>query len=106
MWCGRAPSPLSRPGPASFPPQVPDFQLEMQWKFQSWIPFLTRLLPHDTVRLTKVGSNVRMDSTLLGIEGLSWLRSDVSMLLYGRDSEEPGACDSHMPALHLPRPRS
>lgn len=53
---------------------MPDFDITMEWQFSSWIPFVSRILPNDTVRLRKRGSSLRMDSTLLGMEGMSWAR--------------------------------
>ncbi len=70
---------------------MPDFSLTMEWKFTSWIPLVSGLLPSDTLRIYKRGSSLRIDSTLLGMSGLRWERGNISLLLWGRDAPLPGA---------------
>lgn len=78
----------------------------MHWQFRSWVPLVSRLLPHDTLVLWKRGSSFRMDSTLLGMDGLRWQRGNVSVLLHGKDMPHPGAFGAGAaPALPPPPPR-
>jgi hypothetical protein len=70
---------------------MPDFSLAMEWKFTSWIPLVSGLLPSDTLRIYKRGSSLRIDSTLLGMSGLRWERGNISLLMWGRDAPLPGA---------------
>ena len=61
---------------------LPDFSMEIDWKVSSWIPLLSRVCPSDTYKITKVGQSLRVDLTLLGRDGRSWLRGDVSYLFH------------------------
>jgi hypothetical protein len=71
--------------------KMPDFTMVMEWKFSSWVPFVTGLLPQDTVTISKRGTAVRIDSTLLGFSGLSWGRGSISFLVQGTEQGNPGA---------------
>lgn len=71
---------------------LPDFTLRMKWEFHTWVPLLGRLLPSDTYSIYKRGSSIRLDTTLLGMNGLKWDRGSVSMLVHGADMPRPGAC--------------
>jgi hypothetical protein len=90
---------------------MPDFTLEMKWEFTSWVPLLSGLLPNDTYRISKRGSSLRMDSTLLGMSGLKWERGNLSLLLWGKEFPVPGAvkvldwdnkteCDARLALTH------
>lgn len=71
---------------------MPDFSLTMKWEFSSWVPMLSRLLPSDTYTIWKRGSSLRLDTTLLGMTGLTWERGQVSLILLGSEfGERAGA---------------
>ena len=55
-----------------------------------YIPFLSHLAPYDTYHINKSGSNLRLDSTLLGFKKLKSIRGNISVLLKGRNSEAGG----------------
>lgn len=71
--------------------RMPDFTMVMEWNFSSWVPLVTGLLPRDTVTISKRGTAVRIDSTLLGFSGMSWGRGSISFLVQGTEQGNPGA---------------
>ncbi|XP_022667812.1 ankyrin repeat domain-containing protein 13D-like isoform X2 [Varroa jacobsoni] len=66
---------------------TPDFYVEMKWEFTSWVPLLSRVCPSDTYRVFKSGSNVRIDTTLLGFEHSSWQRGKRSYIFKGEATQ-------------------
>lgn len=44
--------------------EMNNFYVEIKWEFESWIPFIGRLLPSDLCKLYKYGSKIRVDCTL------------------------------------------
>lgn len=68
-----------------------DFELRMKWVFSSWVPLVSNLLPSDTVVIYKRGSSIRIDSTLLAMNGLTWERGSQSLVIWGSDMPQPGA---------------
>eukprot|EP01138_Halocafeteria_seosinensis_P014669 gb/GECG01014974.1/.p1 GENE.gb/GECG01014974.1/~~gb/GECG01014974.1/.p1 ORF type:complete len:630 (+),score=85.98 gb/GECG01014974.1/:1-1890(+) len=67
---------------------LPDMKLRMTWEFSSWIPFVSRLLPKDTLTVYKKGSHLRLDSTLLQMQGVTWQRGHLSHLIRGDPTPE------------------
>ena len=53
--------------------------MEIEWEFRSWVPLVSRFCPNDTYRIAKRGTSIRMDYSLVGMEGVSWLRADASL---------------------------
>ncbi|XP_067684865.1 ankyrin repeat domain-containing protein 13D-like isoform X1 [Haliotis asinina] len=63
--------------------ESPDFYVEMKWEFASWVPLISRMCPSDTYRVWKSGSNVRIDTTLLGFDNMNWQRGSRSYIFKG-----------------------
>ncbi|KAJ1523441.1 hypothetical protein ONE63_001299 [Megalurothrips usitatus] len=60
-----------------------DFCVNFKWDFQSWVPLVSRILPSDVCRLRKMGSNIRLDTTLVDFDDKRWVRGDLSIFFFG-----------------------
>lgn len=58
-----------------------NYKIVLKWEFQSWVPFITRVLPSDVCTINKQGKFIRIDTRLLDFEGLLRKKGD-SCLIY------------------------
>jgi hypothetical protein len=66
---------------------LPDFRVSFNWKVRSWVPFVSAFCPSDTWVLTKVGSRLRIDTTLANWSGFRWTRGSISIYFDAGASE-------------------
>uniref|UniRef100_M4BM44 Ankyrin repeat domain-containing protein n=1 Tax=Hyaloperonospora arabidopsidis (strain Emoy2) TaxID=559515 RepID=M4BM44_HYAAE len=66
--------------------QLPDFEADIFLEAQSWVPLVSSVLPSDTIRVWKRGSQLRVDWTLKGLDGLTWTKGAMSHVFLGRNS--------------------
>lgn len=65
--------------------EIPDFAIEMNWKFHTQIPLVSHLLPSDTYKIYKKGRSIRIDFTLIGFHRLHYERANVSLIYDFKD---------------------
>ncbi|EGZ28962.1 hypothetical protein PHYSODRAFT_552550 [Phytophthora sojae] len=58
--------------------KLPDFAAEIFIEAHSWVPMVSSVLPSDTIRIWKRGSQLRIDSALKGLDGVKWKKGPMS----------------------------
>lgn len=61
--------------------QLDDFYLELKWEFSSWVPLISKILPNDICKIYKLGSKIRLDSTLIDFNELQWTRGGKNRII-------------------------
>lgn len=62
---------------------IKDFEMELKWEFYSWVPLVKRFLPSDTCHISKKGSLIRLDTTLMDFSDRNWQRGNLTFLFLG-----------------------
>ncbi|GAB5354463.1 hypothetical protein AAMO2058_000120900 [Amorphochlora amoebiformis] len=57
-----------------------DLYIRIDWKFRSWVPFVSSFCPSDIVQIWKRGNTIRVQGTLIGLKSFRWLRGDIAFL--------------------------
>ena len=68
---------------------IPDFKVDLSLTCDSNLfPMFSSVAPSDTYKIYKKGSNLRLDMTLLGLQGFNLLKGNITVLYKGRDSKD------------------
>lgn len=72
---------LSNSKLSGFLEKTKDYRLVLKWEFQSWVPFVSRVLPSDVCVIIKQGKYIRVETRLVNFEGFFRKKGD-SCLVY------------------------
>lgn len=68
---------------------IPDFKVDLNLTCDSnWFPVFSSVAPSDTYKIYKIGSNLRLDMTLLGLQKFNIIKGNISVVYKGRGSSE------------------
>ncbi|KAG8464770.1 hypothetical protein KFE25_010138 [Diacronema lutheri] len=64
---------------------MPDFQMKLSWEFGSPVfsGLVKQFAPYDEYTIYKVGTKLRVDASIVGFEGVRWVRGRVSLRFDG-----------------------
>lgn len=67
---------------------MPNFKMRMNWEFGSPVfsSIVKQLAPYDEYTIWKHGSRLRIDASIVGFEGMRWVRGNVSLRFDGTQS--------------------
>lgn len=65
------------------------------------VPLVSKICPSDTYKVWKSGQNLRVDTTLLGFDHMTWQRGNRSFVFRGQGEVTPG-CPPHWGVLAEP----
>lgn len=54
------------------------------------VPLVSKICPSDTYKVWKSGQNLRVDTTLLGFDHMTWQRGNRSFVFRGQGEPAPG----------------
>ncbi|XP_040564191.1 ankyrin repeat domain-containing protein 13C [Lepeophtheirus salmonis] len=60
-----------------------DYVVDLKWDFTSWVPLVSKILPSDLCKISKRGSSIRLDTTLVDFSEMRWERGDITFLYKG-----------------------
>jgi len=60
--------------------RLKDLYLRLDWRFRSWLPFVSSFCPYDTIQIWKKGMAVRVQISLIGFKSFRWIRGNVAFL--------------------------
>lgn len=76
-----------------------NYCITLRWKFESWVPLITRYLPNDLCKITKHGRNIRIDTGLFdyGMDHHGYMsgNSRDCCLIYNHNFEKKWAVLNH-----------
>lgn len=74
------------------------------WSFFLPVPLVSKVCPSDVYRVWKSGSCLRVDTTLLGFEHMTWLKGRRSYIFKGEGAAETDSrrCPALVPAPDAP----
>jgi len=68
--------------------RLKDLYIRLDWRFRSWIPFLSSFCPSDTIQIWKRGNSVRVQATLIGLKSFRWQRGNIAFLFNFRRGKQ------------------
>ena len=68
---------------------IPAFKVDLNLTCDSnWFPVFSSVAPSDTYKIYKMGSNLRLDMSLLGLQKFNLIKGNISVVYKGRGSTE------------------
>ena len=61
---------------------LPDFSIELKVKVDSFVPLIDKLMPDDTIKIYKKGSQLRVDYSLVGYSFFQTKRRAMSCVIH------------------------